>query len=237
MIMAGSQPYFMPYLGYWQLINAVDVFSIGDDYNYIKGGWINRNRILQNKKVEFITVEVAQASSNKNICELFLSDVYQVEKKMNQLQVAYQKAPYYQEGMALMRRILECKERNLADFLEHSIRCVCDYLDIKTKIVRSSFVPGNTELKREYRIFDQCKYWGADTYLNAIGGRELYDYDQFREHGIRLGFIQSGDICYKQFGQEFISHLSMIDVIMFNSPEEIRRMLNQYTILWDESAL
>jgi len=232
MIMAGSQPYFMPYLGYWQMINAVDIFAIGDDYNYIKGGWINRNRILQNKKVEFLTIEVAKASSNKYINELCLSDAYQVEKKIHQLEVAYQKAPYFRDGMDLMCRVLKYEEKNLADFLENAIRSVCDYLDIKTSIIRSSSVRGNHELKREYRIFDQCRYLGVDTYINAIGGRELYDYGQFREQGIKLGFIQMGDIQYQQFEQEFIPNLSIIDVIMFNSKEETQNMLNQYTILW-----
>lgn len=236
MIMAGSQPYFMPYIGYWQLINAADYFIIGDDYKYIKKGWINRNRILQNKEIQYLGVEVYHPSSFKYIGEHTLSESFLPEKKMHQLKVAYQKAPYYEAGAALMDRILNCGETNLADFLEHSIRCVCDYLGITTKIIRSSSFPGNTELKREHRIYHQCHQLGVDTYINAIGGRELYDYDQFREQGIRLGFIQTGDIQYKQFEQEFVPYLSIIDIIMFNSKEEIREMLNRYTILWEENA-
>jgi len=158
-----------------------------------------------------------------------------VDKKLLQLRTVYRKAPYFEEGYVLMSKILECQEKNLADFLEHGIRCVCEYLDITTKIIRSSSISGNAELKREYRIFDQCRYVGADTYINAIGGRELYNYEQFREQGIKLGFLQTDNIQYRQFGQEFIPYLSIIDVIMFNSKEEIREMLNQYTILWEEN--
>ena len=132
-----------------------------------------------------------------------------------------------------MRKILECGERNLAYFLEHSIRCVCDYLGITTKLIRSSEIPGNSEFKREYRIYDQCRFVGADTYINAIGGRELYSYEQFHNQGIKLGFIQTGDVQYKQFDNEFIPYLSILDVIMFNSKEEIREMLDQYTVLWE----
>ena len=181
MVMGLNQPYFMPYIGHWQLINAVDVFIIGDDYNYINRGWINRNRILQNGEAKYFNIEVAHASQNKKINELYLSDVYDPAKKLQLIRETYSKAPNFAEGYGLMRQILECEERNLADFLEHSIHCVCDYLGITTKFIRSSSIPGNSELKREYRIYDQCRYVGADTYINAIGGRELYDFDQFEE--------------------------------------------------------
>lgn len=233
MVIAGNQPYFMPYIGYWQLINLSDVFIIGDDYNYIKKGWINRNRILQNKEILYFGVEVHHPSSFKYVNEHIISESFDVDKKIHQLTVAYQKAPYFEVGMKLMRKVLEYDNKNLADFLEHAMRCVCDYLGITTKIIRSSSIPGNVDLKREYRIFDYCKYCGADTYVNSSGGQILYDYSQFQEQGIRLGFLQSDEIRYQQFGTEFAPNLSIIDVIMFNSKEDIQKMLNQYTILWE----
>lgn len=233
MIMGLNQPYFMPYLGHWQLINAVDVFVIGDDYNFINRGWIHRNRILQNGEAKYFNIEVAHASQNKKINELYLSDVYDPAKKLQILRDAYSRAPHFAEGYALMQEILEYGERNLAVFLEHSIRCVCDYLGITTKLIRSSEIPGNSEFKREFRIYDQCRHVGADTYINAIGGRELYDYDQFRERGLGLGFLQMGDVHYQQFGGAFVPCLSVMDLIMFNSREEIQEMLNHYTILWE----
>lgn len=237
MMIAGNQLYFIPYIGYWQMINAVDVFITGDDYNYIERGWINRNQILENGKAKFFNIEIDHASSTKKINELYLSERFNKEEKFMRLRGAYRKAPHFNEGFELMERILSFEDRNLAVFLEHSIRCICDYLDIRTKILRSSDVPGNALLKKEYRIFDQCSYVGADTYINAIGGRELYDYDQFRERNLKLGFIQTGNVQYKQFGEEFIPSLSIIDVIMFNSKEEIQQMLKQYTILWEDSEI
>lgn len=232
MIMGLNQPYFMPYIGYWQLINAVDVFIIGDDYNFINRGWIHRNRILQNGQAKYFNIEVAHASQNKKINELYLSDVYDPEKKLQNLRDAYSKAPYFAEGFSIMEKILKYEEKNLAMFLEHSIRCVCNYLDITTKLIRSSEIPGNSAYKREYRIYDQCSYVGADTYINAIGGRELYDYQEFRKRDLKLGFLQTGDVHYQQFDGDFIPYLSMIDLLMFNSKEEIQKMLTKHTILW-----
>lgn len=226
-----NQPYFMPYIGHWQLINAVDVFILGDDYNFINRGWIHRNRILQNGEAKYFNIEVAHASQNKKINELYLSEVYDPAKKLQILRDTYSKAPHFEEGYALMKKILEYDERNLAVFLEHSIRCVCQYLGITTKLIRSSEIPGNSEYKREYRIYDQCTYVGADTYINAIGGRDLYNFEEFRKRNLKLRFIQTGDVRYQQFDQEFVPYLSMIDLLMFNSREDIQEMLKQYTLL------
>lgn len=235
MVIGGNQPYFIPYIGYWQLINAVDVFVIADDYNYIERGWINRNKILENGKATFFNIEIDHASSNKPINGLQLSDRFNPAEKIARLRFAYKKAPNFQEGIALMEQVLSFEDKNLAAFLEHSIRCISDYLGVQTQFIRSSDVPNNCALKREYRIYDFCKYVGANTCINAIGGKELYTFEQFREQGIKLGFIHCGNICYKQFSNEFLPSLSIIDVIMFNSKEQICQMLNQYTIEWEET--
>lgn len=235
MIMGGNQPYFMPYIGYWQLINAVDVFIISDDYNYIERGWINRNRILENGQPRYYNIEINHASSTKKINELYLSQQFDRKKKLMQIRTIYKKAPHFDAGYELMNRIINYQDLNLARFLENSIRQVCDYLEIKTEFVYSSSIPNNCNLKKEYRIYDQCKYVGANKYVNAIGGRKLYSYEQFRNQGIELGFIQSKNIEYKQLWYEFVPNLSIIDVIMYNSKEEIMQMLEQYTILWDGS--
>ena len=235
MIIGGNQPYFMPYIGYWQLINAVDVFIISDDYNYIERGWINRNRILQNGQAKYFNIEIDHATSMKRINELYLSKQFDPDKKLMQLKCTYGKALHFPEGYALMEKILRYDGHNLAGFLEHSIQCVCDYLEITTKFILSSSIPGNCLLKKEYRIYDQCKYVGADCCINAIGGQKLYTYKQFREQGIKLGFIQTDNIQYNQQWYDFVPNLSIIDVIMFNSRKEIQQMLNKYTILWEDS--
>lgn len=233
MIFAGNQPYFLPYIGYWQLINAVDVFEIMDDYHYINRGWINRNRILINGKPSYYHIEIQKASQNKKINELSMVD-YSIDKKMNQLKVVYGKAPFYKEGETLMEQIYSCSDRNVAGFLAESIQSVCNYLGIDTKLVKSSDFAGNDQYKCEYRIYDICQRIGADTYINAIGGQELYSYEEFRKRGLQLGFLKSGDIRYEQFGQEFVPNLSILDVIMFNDRETIQNMLQNYSIITEK---
>lgn len=230
MIIAANQPYFLPYISYWQLINAADVFFIGDNYAYIKRGWINRNRILYNGAPELFGIEVLHASSFSLISELSIAKINK-RKKMNKLYEAYHKAPYYETGARLMEKILDSPEENLSEFLISSIKTICDYLEIKTPIRKMSELEGNDSFKREERIYDMCHRFGADTYVNPIGGKELYDGGEFEKQGIKLRFINTDEIVYKQFGDSFVEKLSIIDVIMFNSREEIRDMLDKYTLI------
>lgn len=230
MILGSNQPYFLPYIGYWQLINAVDVFELCDDFNYIKHGWINRNRILINGEANYYRMDLQNVSSNRKINEHLLLE-YNIDKKLRPIQLAYSKAPYFENGYSLMKEILEFDDNHLADFLENSTRIICNYLDIKTKIIKSSGYDRNRELKKEYGIYDSCKILGADTYYNAIGGKELYSFEEFQKNNIKLGFIECQNIVYKQFDNSFIPNLSILDVIMFNSKEEIKRMLKMYTIV------
>lgn len=230
MICGANQPYFIPYLGYWQLINAVDVFKISDDYNFIKRGWIGKNRILINGAPSNFRVEIDHVTSNKKINELMLGNV-SVKEKMKTLMFSYGRAPFFNDGMKLMEEIFSCNERNLAGFLVNSMYCVSEYLDIKTKFILSSSLNQPDDLKREHRIYDYCEKMGADTYYNAIGGTKLYSFEGFKNHGIELGFLKMDDIVYKQLSDVFVPGLSIIDVIMFNSKEEINKLLTQYTIL------
>ena len=234
MILGSNQPYFLPYIGFWQMISAVDLYEICDDFSYIKGGWVNRNRILINGKPSFFNIEVQHATSNKAINELELSEI-NVEKKLWQLTCAYAKAPYFKNGMAIAEQVFSCPDKNMARFLITSIKVICDYLDIKTKIILSSEYDRDRSLKKEQSIYQCCKIWGADTYYNAIGGQELYSFDDFRKNGINLAFIKTNDIRYHQFyGQEFVPNLSILDVIMFNPVEKIQEMLKEYTLITDE---
>lgn len=230
MIIGANQPYFLPYISYWQLINASDVFFVGDNYAYIKRGWINRNRILFNGCPELFGIEVARASSFSLINELNIVEINK-RKKMNKLYEAYHKAPYYDIGAQITEEILDCKEENLSKFLISSIKTICSYLEINTPIRCMSELEGNDRFKREGRIYDMCHRLGADMYINPIGGKELYNTDEFKKEGINLRFINTGDIKYKQFGDIFVDKLSIIDVIMFNSKDDIREMLDNYTLI------
>ena len=206
MILAGNQPYFLPYISYWQLINAADVFYIGDDYAYIRHGWINRNRILFHGDPEYFGVAVSKTKTSNLIKDMLIAGTDKC-RNLKKLYDAYHKAPFYETGAQLAEEILDCSEGSLSEFLISSIKTVCRYLEIDTPIRRTSDLEGNCRFRREERIYDMCSRLGADTYINAIGGRELYDADGFDKHGIKLRFIKTGDIVYKQFGDEFVEKL------------------------------
>lgn len=230
MIIAGNQPYFIPYLGFWQLVNAADLFLIGDDYNFIKRGWIQRNRILVNGQPHFLGLEVKHITSFRKINETEFVDL-DVGQKLNTVYRAYRRAPQFDAGYDLMEKILGNPERNVADFLFQSIKDVCLFLGIGVKFIRSSEIPGNDSFKREYRIFDFCRRLGGDTYLNAVGGQDLYHFDDFEKHGVTLKFIHPNLRPYKQFDNEFVPGLSILDVIMFNSLDAIKDMLNDFGLI------
>ena len=128
------QPYFFPYIGYWQLLNAVDEYIIFDDVNYIKSGWINRNNILYNRAVKRINLYIRDASQNRLIKDTHLAENNNTEKLIRLIKDAYRKAPYFNETFNLLERLLRCNNDNLSDFLKYQIEAICEYLEITTKI-------------------------------------------------------------------------------------------------------
>jgi len=223
------QPYFMPYNGYWQLIKCVDKYVIYDDVNYINRGWINRNNILVNGKKQLFSISLNGASQNKLINAISISDDFVKFRKT--IAMAYSKAPYYYDISSLINKIIGFPKDNLANFIGNSIELVCDYLDIKTRLIMSSSIEKNNSLKAQDKILDICSILKADTYINAIGGQELYKKEDFAKEGIRLDFIKSKYIEYPQFKNEFVPWLSIIDVMMFNSVGEISFMLDKYDLV------
>ena len=217
------QPYFMPYIGYWQRIKAVDQYVIYDDVNYIKNGWMNHNRIIVNKQEQLFTIPLVGASPNKLINEVGLDPTDKKRTNMiKTLEMAYRKAPHYEEGMSVLRPILESQETNFAKFLEFQIKTICHYLEIKTKLIVSSNIDKDNSLKAQDKVIQICKILGATEYYNALSGEELYSKEDFSREGIKLVFIKDkSSISYKQLSSEYIPSLSIIDVLMNCSKEEI----------------
>lgn len=233
MKIAIMQPYFMPYIGYWQLINAVDKFVLLDDVNYIMRGFINRNSIFLDGKPYRFTIPIEKASQNKLIMETRLNFI--PDKKLNFLRTisnAYRKAPYYESVMPIMEEIINNPETDLTAFIRYSIEKIMQYLNIQTEIFLSSKIEKNQNLKGEDRIIEICKKLGADTYINPCGGRKLYHKEAFNKENMRLRFLDTQDdhIIYNQLQQEFIGKLSIIDVLMFNSGEGICNLLQRYEL-------
>jgi hypothetical protein len=219
MKLAIMQPYFLPYIGYWQLMAAVDVFVVYDNIKYTKKGWINRNRILVNGKDFMFTLPLKSASDSLDVCERELAADFKREKLLNQIKEAYQRAPYFATTYPLLEQIVRYDDNNLFSYLHHSIVSICKRLEIQTAIHISSGIAIDHDLKGQGKVLALCEAMGAETYINAIGGLELYSKDEFRSRGIELKFIRSKPFEYRQYGNPFVPWLSIIDVMMFNSKE------------------
>ncbi len=228
------QPYFLPYLGYWQLIASADTFVIYDDVNFIKGGWINRNRYLYQGQPKYFNITMSGASPNKKINQVALmkDPRYNPGKKLlSTFQMAYQKAPMYHQILPLLEDILLYETDMLAPYLEHSIRAICQYLEIPAKILISSDLTEKDDtLAGKDKVINICHCLGADTYINAAGGRELYHQEDFQKEGLKLFFIEMDPVEYPQFGEPFVPGLSIVDVLMFNDKEKVQEMLRSYQL-------
>ena len=226
------QPYFFPYLGYWQMISAVDSFVIFDDVNYINKGWINRNNILVNGQAWMFTLPLDKASQNKLINEIELGGEPKArEKILRTIQMSYKKAPFYDVVYPLVEKAFLNPQKNLALFLKYHFESVFDFLDIKTKIILSSDVEKDNSLKGQDKILQICRKLDCDTYINAIGGQELYSYDAFERQNMQLRFIKMKPVEYPQFKNTFVPFLSFIDVMMFNDKARIKDLLLQYDLI------
>ncbi len=226
------QPYFFPYIGYWQLLNLVDKYVIFDDVNYIKRGWINRNRILMNGDAVLFNVPLLGVSQNKLINQIEVNnDKKLLIKNLKTIELAYRKAPYFGDVYPLVERILENEASNIAEYNAYSIKYISEYLDIKTELIMSSKLSKDNSLKSQNKILEICELLGATEYYNAIGGQELYSKDAFANKNIQLRFLKTNDIRYQQFKNDFVSNLSIIDVMMFNSVSTIKEFLLDYTLV------
>lgn len=215
------QPYFFPYIGYFQLIAAVDVFVVYDNIKYTKKGWINRNRMLQNGKDVTFSLPLKSDSDFLNVAERELSADFNRNKLLNQIKGAYQRAPHFERTFSLVEQVVRNEEVNLFRFIHHSIVRTCAHLGITTEIRTSSNIPIDHALHGQDKVLALCKALKANTYVNAIGGVDLYGKPAFQEQGIKLSFIKPKPYEYAQFGGVFVPWLSIIDVMMFNSPEKI----------------
>lgn len=229
MKVAIMQPYFLPYIGYFQLINAVDEFVVYDDVNFIKQGWITRNNILVDKKKSNFILKVEGASSFKKIKEITL--IKNNKKLIKTIEQEYKKAPYFRVVFPMIQKILSSDENNLSKFLIFSLKEIANYLQIDTVFRISSEIDKNDELKGQDKVIAICKKLKVENYINAIGGQKLYDKPIFNHNKILLNFIKTEPIYYTQFDNDFIPCLSIIDVIMFNSVEETKLLLNKYKLV------
>lgn len=219
------QPYFLPYIGYFQLIAAVDRFIIYDNIKYTKKGWINRNRMLLNGSDVTFSVPLKKGSDSSNVVQRQLAADFSRAKLLNQFKAAYYRAPYFSQIYPLLEQIVRYEDSNLFRYIHYSVLKICDYLDITTEITVSSDVAIDHELRGQAKVLALCKACQADIYINSIGGTEIYAKDDFLAAGIDLRFIKPRPFEYEQFGAPFVPWLSILDVMMFNAPQQMDHIL------------
>lgn len=227
------QPYFLPYVGYWQLMNTVDVFVIYDDIQYTKKGWINKNRFLLNKNPENFSLPVKRDSDYLDIRDRELSDSFDVDrlKLLRRIEGAYRKAPFFDEGYEIFREILDYPHKNLFSFIFNSIKLVKNRLSIETRLVVSSTLGVPRSLKGQDRVIATCKKLGVNKYINPIGGIELYSKRDFKNVSIELVFQRFKICSYDQFENDFVPNLSIVDVIMFLGVERAKVIVSDIDLI------
>ena len=229
MIVSIMQPYFFPYIGYFQLIAQSDVFVVQDAVQYIKGGWINRNRILDNNgDAVWITLPVAAASHRLEIWEReFRLYDGNAQRIVRRIENAYLKAPNFQKVMPLIHEIMKLGEPNVAAFNTRLLQSIAVWLGLRARFVRSSELLIAPGLKGQARVIELCRRLGASHYLNPIGGRDLYEGGVFRNNGFSLGFLET-TIEPREPG---FPYLSIIHTLMTESAASISGLLPRYRIL------
>lgn len=233
MRLALMQPYLFPYIGYFQLIDCCDKFVLHDDIQFIKGGWINRNRILVNGQPKYFTLPLKKAPSNQNINErCFTPDFVKLRQNiLRQIEGSYRKAPYFSDVMELVTKVFSSDSTTIDDLAFNSLKAVCDYLRCDTEFVRTTQTYNNMDLMGQDRVIDICGQEKAGEYINPAAGKDLYSYDAFKEKNIDLYFLETLPYQYRQFSNDFVKDLSIIDVLMFNSSEDTKTLLKMFKLI------
>lgn len=229
------QPYFLPYIGYFSLIKNTDKWIVFDKIQYINKGWINRNRILKQGGIEtnYITVPLKKASLQTLIKDMEIDESKKWREKIKGQFCIYKKAPYYKIGMEILDKIFAYETKYISELNVYAMKVICEYLDI-------NFDYEIFSEKKEIDVSDVKKpdewalkissYYEAEEYINPPGGKSFFNSKKYLENGIRLKFLTPILKEYKTFSPEFIQGLSIIDVILWNSKEEIQLMLDNFIL-------
>jgi hypothetical protein len=226
------QPYFLPYIGYFQLMQNCDVFVIYDDIKYTKRGWISRNRILADGKPRTVSLPLQRDSDFLDVRDRTVSPEYNATKTMRLFRQSYAKAPFWEPSERLLEAILGFQSRNLFGFVANSVSLIAASLELSTDIVVSSTLPVEAGLRGQERVMATCEALRATEYVNPIGGLDLYSEEAFAERGIALSFLRSRLTPYTQFGFPFVEALSIIDTMVFVAPDDLAaRVRSDYEII------
>lgn len=226
MQLAIMQPYFLPYIGYFQLIAAVDLFVVYDRIKYTKKGWINRNRMLVNGADAMFSLPLKKDHDALDVVDRTLAADFDRTRLCQQIRGAYGRAPRFAETFPVIEQIVQHPDNNLFGYVHHSLLALCRHLGITTDIRVSSTVAIPEDAKGQDKVLALCRALGATTYRNSIGGMELYSGAEFERAGVTLQFVRARPWEYPQFGQPFVPWLSILDVLMFNPLEQVRERIH-----------
>lgn len=228
MNLAIMQPYLFPYTGYFNLVARVDKFVFYDDVNFIKNGWINRNRLFLSGDVRYFTVPLSGGSSNLKITEVKCQSKTAWSRKMlESIKQSYGRAPYFASTFDLIKEVLDTDSECIAVLAKRSIQMTAERLGYSTSFEQTSRIYNNAALSGMERVVDICIKEGAQTYVNLPGGKHLYDSKIFKENSIDLVFSRPTFMAYQQFDRDFQPGLSILDVMMFNDLGACREVLAQ----------
>jgi uncharacterized membrane-anchored protein YhcB (DUF1043 family) len=234
MKIAIMQPYFLPYIGYFQLINHVDTFVIYDNIQFSKKGWFHRNRFLENGQPAYFSLPLKKDSDYLNVIDRRLSDNIEKEKAkiLRKIEANYKKSPHFGETASLVTDLFLHDEQNLFHFILNSLEQLLAHFNINTKIIISSHLDIDHELKSQEKVLAICEHLKATEYINPIGGLNLYDKQEFQEKGINLKFLKSKLNPYPQYQNEHVPALSILDMMMFCDLETVKKEINNsYNLL------
>jgi hypothetical protein len=225
------QPYFFPYLGYFQLMHAVDCFVFYDDAQFMKGGWVNRNRLLVAGRPGWWTFPVVHASHRLPISRrAYCNSPTQVSRLAAQVEHAYRLAPQFGSMFPRIAGYLESPRSNVATFNQSHLELLARDMGLQCRFLAASeLVPGTT-LDGQAKVIEICRALGASHYVNSPGGQALYDATAFADAGVQLGFLHPRPAAYPQFGEAHVPALSIVDALMFNDPANMRQLLQQYDL-------
>jgi hypothetical protein len=230
MKIAIMQPYFLPYIGYMQLINSVDTFVIYDDVNYIERGWINRNYFLNKDTKCLLTLKLSKASCNKLIKDIDILPIHE-QTLFKTLDNLYRHAPYFKEIKTVLNDIQNFEEKQISLFLYNHLQILCNYLGIKTKLILSSTIEKNIQLRGQEKVLNICNSLHATQCINPPGSKLLYNKETFKKNGQEMFFLKAFKPDYKQFKDNvFVNNLSFLDTLMFNSIENVKNFIDLYEL-------
>lgn len=247
MKLAIMQPYFFPYIGYFQLIHAVDKILLYENLDYMPKSWMTRNRILQkNGEPFYFHISVNNKSHNRKISEVqIVEDTHWKKKLLKSLYANYSYRNHFKNIFPVIEQIVNFQSNNLHEFIAHSIKTIAQLLDIKTEIVsnNSKYLSIENYLTEKYRsgvnidhrkidrLLLIAKEEKATTFINAIGGVQLYSKEELAKNNLELFFVKTGDLVYQQFSKTFYPNLSILDVLFNCGIDQTKQWIENYELI------